>query len=292
MGVEIDLQANTASIPQGKVDKVMAYLDVVAKSPGKRQKVGFWEELLGILNWISSVLVSGRFHLAQIVSARRAAAGYGHARATPSLAAECRWWANVVTKWNRVAILLPPVHAPSPYHISDSLATDAAGGANGGGGGFFAGLWTAVWWSREEIECLDIMELEALMYVIFLKMVLDHDPSRLAGRRFVARNDNQPWVASCNSNDSTKPAIAVLLEWLHELMALYSFSVELEWIPSHINVMPDALSRGERLRFLKEALNQGFPASSLVRLQMPDRSSIVSRMMSAKCSKEKMRPVR
>ena len=267
----------------------MAYLDVVAKSPGKRQKVGFWEELLGILNWISSVLVSGRFHLAQIVSARRAAAGYGHARATPSLAAECRWWANVVTKWNRVAILLPPVHAPSPYHISDSLATDAAGGDNGGGGGFFAGLWTAVWWSKEEIECLDIMELEALMYVIFLKMVLDHDPSRLAGRRFVARNDNQPWVASCNSNDSTKPAIAVLLEWLHELMALYSFSVELEWIPSHVNVMPDALSREERSRFLKEALNQGFPASSLVRLQMPDRSSIVSRMMSAKCSGAKMR---
>ena len=39
------------------------------------------------------------------------------------------------------------------------------------------------------------MELEALMYVIFLKMVLDHDPALLAGRRFVARNDNQPWVA-------------------------------------------------------------------------------------------------
>jgi hypothetical protein len=293
MGVEIDLHANTASIPQGKVDKLMAYLDVVAKSPGKRQKVAFWEELLGILNWISSVLVSGRFHLAQIVSARRAAAGYGHARATPSLAAECRWWANVVTKWNRVAILLPPVHAPSPYHINDSLATDAAGGDNGGGGGFFAGLWAAVWWSEEEIQSMPhIMELEALMYVIFLKMALDYDPSLLAGRRFVARNDNQPWVASCSSNDSTKPAIAVLLERLHELMALYSLSVELEWIPSHINVTPDALSRGEGLRFLKEAPNQGFPASSLVRLQMPDRSSIVSRMMSAKCSRAKMRPGR
>ena len=129
MGVEIDLQANTASIPQGKVDKVMAYLDVVAKSPGKRQKVGFWEELLGILNWISSVLVSGRFHLAQIVSARRAAAGYGHARATPSLAADCRWWANVVTKWNRVAILLPlctplpPTTSATPWPQTRQEAT-------------------------------------------------------------------------------------------------------------------------------------------------------------------------
>jgi len=290
MGVEIDLHSNTASIPQGKVDKMMSYLNMVSSTPRKMQPLAFWEELLGILNWISSVLVSGRFHLSQIVSARRAAAGYGRARVTLELTAECNWWANVVTKWNRVAIMLPPVHAPSPFDVKDSLATDAAGGCKGGGGGFFAGLWTAVWWSAEEVECLDIMELEALMYVLFLKMVLDYDPSLLAGRRFVARNDNDPWVHTCNSNDSTKPAIAVLLEWLHELMALYSFSVELEWVSTHKNIMPDALSRGDRRRFLEEAANQGFPASSLVRLQMPDRSSIVSKMMSAKCSRAKMRP--
>ena len=76
MGVEIDLHSNTASIPQGKVDKVMSYLNMVSSTPRKMQPLAFWEELLGILNWISSVLVSGRFHLSQIVSARRAAAGY------------------------------------------------------------------------------------------------------------------------------------------------------------------------------------------------------------------------
>jgi hypothetical protein len=75
-----------------------------------------------------------------------------------------------------------------------------------------------VWWSAEEVEYLDIMELEALMYVLFLKMVLDYDPPLLAGRLFVARNDNDPWVHTCNSNDSTEPAIAVLLQWLHELV--------------------------------------------------------------------------
>jgi hypothetical protein len=291
MGVEIDLLANTASIPQCKVEKVLGYLREVKKAKGKRLRLSFWEELLGILNWISSVLVSGRFHLAQIVSARRAASGhFGYAKVTAELEQECQWWMSVVTKWNRVAIMLPPKHAPSPFHISDSLVTDAAGGANGGGGGFFAGLWTAVWWSEEEVECLDIMELEALMYCIFLKMVIDHDPTLLAGRRFVARNDNQPWVASCNSNDSTKPAIAVLLAWLHELQALYSFSVELEWIATDKNIIADALSRGEVRRFLQAAAHEGFPESSLVRLQMPDRSSLVSKMMSAKCSKTKMLP--
>ena len=91
MGVEIDLHNNIASIPQGKVDKVMSYLNMVSSTPRKMQPLAFWEELLGILNWISSVLVSGRFHLSQIVSARRAAAGYGRARVTLELTAECNW---------------------------------------------------------------------------------------------------------------------------------------------------------------------------------------------------------
>jgi hypothetical protein len=87
-------------------------------------------------------------------------------------------------------------------------------------------------WSEEELEELDIMELEALMYCIFLKMIIDKGPRLVQGRRFVARNNNEPWVCACNSNDSNKPAIAVLLAWLHELMAIYSFAVELEWITS------------------------------------------------------------
>jgi hypothetical protein len=144
-------------------------------------------------------------------------------------------------------------------------------------------------WSEEELKELDIMELEALMYCIFLKMLIDKDPSLVQGRRFVARNDNQPWVAACNGNDSTKPAIAILLAWLHELMAIYSFAVELEWIKSADNPIADALSRGELLRFLLSAANAGFPAASLVAVPMPGRSQIVSRMISAKRSQRSMR---
>ena len=135
------------------------------------------------------------------------------------------------------------------------------------------------------------MELEALMYCCFLKMLIDTDPGLVSGRRFTARNDNEPWVHACNSNNSNKPAIAVLLAWLHELMALYSFSVELEWIKSKDNPIADALSRGERRNFLASAADCGFAAASLVRLQMPDRTSLVSRMISAKSSAKDMLPV-
>ena len=133
------------------------------------------------------------------------------------------------------------------------------------------------------------MELEALIYAIFLKMLIDHDPAIVSGRRFVARNDNQPWVAAANSNDSSKPAIAVLLGWLHELMVHYSFDVQLEWIASKANPIADALSRGERALFLRSALDAGFAPPTLVRVQMPTRSSIVSAMISAKRSARSMR---
>jgi hypothetical protein len=40
--------------------------------------------------------------------------------------------------------------------------------------------------SQYEIDNLDIMELEAMTYCIFLKMLIDRDPSLVTGRRFVA----------------------------------------------------------------------------------------------------------
>ena len=292
MGVDIDLSHDppVASIPPGKIAKIKRYLrEVLDMQLGTSMSLQFWEEILGLLNWISAVLVSGRFHLAQVVSARRAAAKYRGMVCTRGLKDECQWWWSVITQWNRVAIMLPPKHALSPFSLADSPATDAAGGAGGGGGGFFAGLWTAVKFSAYEVANLDIMELEAMTYCIFLKMLVDRDPSLVMGRRFLARNDNRPWVVCCNGNDSSKPAIAVLLAWLHELMALYSFSIELEWIKSADNVAADALSRGDRRRFLQAASDSGFPPASLVFLQMPSRKSLVSKMISAKSSARSMR---
>ena len=135
MGVDIDLAQDppVASIPSDKVAKAKSYLQSVLDAKvGDRRDLKFWEELLGILNWISSVLVSGRFHLAQVVSARRAAAYRGGMRCTKELKKECQWWWDVITKWNRVAIILPPVHAQSPFSVDDSPTTDAADGVNGG----------------------------------------------------------------------------------------------------------------------------------------------------------------
>jgi hypothetical protein len=49
-------------------------------------------------------------------------------------------------------------------------------------------MWCAVKFSQYEIDNLDIMELEAMTYCIFLKMLIDRDPRLMVqGRRFTAR---------------------------------------------------------------------------------------------------------
>jgi hypothetical protein len=66
--------------------------------------------------------------------------------------------------------------------VDDSPTTDAAGGVNSGGGGFFAGMWCACKFSQYEIDNLDIKELEAMTYCIFLKVLIDRDSKLVRAR--------------------------------------------------------------------------------------------------------------
>jgi hypothetical protein len=71
----------------------------------------------------------------------------------------------------------------------------------------------------------------------------------------------------------------VLLGHLHKLQAKYCFGILTEWIDTDANIVSDLLSRFRIQQFEKQVRRMGF--SSLVRLQVPDRSSISSQMMSA-----------
>jgi hypothetical protein len=150
-------------------------------------------------------------------------------------------------------------------------------------------MWGLCKWSTEEVEELDIMELEALMCVLWIATLLDINPELLRGRRFVFRNDNKPWCYGCNDNNSAKPAIAVLLEWLHSLQSIYSFRMYLDWIPSaENNPIADAVSREEWSRFYAVAAANHYPKSALRCVQVLERSSIVSLMISMKRSARAM----
>ena len=306
MGVFVDLEAMTASVPPDKVYKAQCMLrPFLVEAPEHRRYATLsrnWsgpvlleakviEKLLGLLNWMSEVLVSGRFHLAQLVSAMRGAARRGYCIRSEGLRRECLWWQGVLTKWNCVAIIVPPEYMVSPWKWIDSPVTDASrelSSLSGGGGAFYNGMWGICKWTEEEVTELDIMELEGLMCVLWIATLLDINPQALQGRRFTFRNDNQPWYFACNANKSAKPAIAILLEWLHEMQALHSFLMVIDWIASEENPIADAISREEWERFHEVAASNHYPTSSLRRVQVLPRSSIVSLMISAKRSARRM----
>ena len=67
------------------------------------------------------------------------------------------WWRKVVTDWNRVAIILPPIYATPSFSWSASPTTDAAvsrSSRSGGGGGFFGGLYTHFRFTQRECQHL------------------------------------------------------------------------------------------------------------------------------------------
>ena len=297
MGVFVDLKNMTASVPPDKVFKAQCMLepflcDDVGETPVLLDTKAI-EQLLGLLNWMSEVLVTGRFHLAQIVSAMRSASRHGYCTRTPQLRRECIWWRTILNKWNCVALIVPPEYMISPWKWIDSPVTDASrelSTLSGGGGAFYNGCWGLCKWTPHEVEELDIFELEALMCVLWIATLLSIDPQALQGRRFTFRNDNKPWYYACNANKSAKPAIAILLEWLHEMQSLHSFLMVIDWIASEENPIADAISREEWERFYKVAASNHYPRSSLRRVQVHERSSIVSMMISAKRSAKLMHP--
>jgi hypothetical protein len=212
----------TAQIPYAKVVKALRLLEAFDVTLGLSQiliEEKVVEQTMGLLQWMSEVLVSGRFHLAQLVSAKRAAARLGYCVVTVGLRNECSWWRQVLLRWNRVAMILPPIYAISPWKWADSPVTDASrelSTLSGGGGAFYNGMCAVCVWTPKEVTELDIFELEALMCVLWVATLIEMDPHLLRGRRFTFRNDNMPWRDSHNASRSNKPAIAVLLGWLHE----------------------------------------------------------------------------
>jgi len=284
----------TAQIPYAKVVKALRLLEAFDVTLGLSQiliEEKVVEQTMGLLQWMSEVLVSGRFHLAQLVSAKRAAARLGYCTVTVGLRNECSWWRQVLLRWNRVAMILPPIYAISPWKWADSPVTDASrelSTLSGGGGAFYNGMYAVCVWTQEEVTELDIFELEALMGVLWVATLIELDPHLLRGRRFTFRNDNMPWRDSHNANRSNKPAIAVLLAWLHEMQALHSFAMWIDWIESENNPIADAISRQQWERFHAEAASNHYPISSLRRVQVTDRALIVSLMIAAKRSATSM----
>jgi hypothetical protein len=287
LGVILDMSVSPFElrIPEAKIRKAVTRINGVLA--GEWVEVKPIEELIGILAWIGSILIKAGSHLAFANTTLRASMRRRPrpARVTRGLRNELEWWLSLLSKWNRRSVIFEPSWT-IPAHAADQAPfTDASRSLRcGGAGGVFKHFYFAWSWSLEELKCLDIMELEGLAHVLWLRWICHEHPTLVAGKRFISRCDNQAFVAATKKGRSSYPTIAFLLNQLHELQCLFSFEIQLVFVSSEDNVAADAASRFQWSRFFDFMLRSAnIPRASLVQVQnIPKRSSWSCRMRQLK----------
>ena len=279
----------TAEVPEDKVRRTVAAIEKAMNE--QWVSASDLQSLLGLIGFVGQVLVSGRWRVPWTITAMRVAVKAGFSPMSGYWLEELQWWHTLLTKWNRVSMILKP-ELLIPMHSADMAPfTDASGGeANGGAGAVFGKYWMAFLFTKEEVQQLPICDLEGVVSVLWLIEVCQRWPEQIAGRRFMAWCDNTTFVDCVNAHKSTVPSLAHLLLVLHDLMARFSFELRLKYVKSEENVAADAASREEWDKFFAFMSSVGFEKSDLVRIPVQEetRRSITPKMMYLRSLKTEM----
>ena len=117
----------TARIPPEKRTKNLNMIEPVLAPACTEVSAKHAESLNGLLNWAGELLVAGRFHLTHTIAAFRTSKARGNAKARVTRAHrdELEFWKDVITNWNCVSVLTPPVFMAPEYSYETSPTTDA-----------------------------------------------------------------------------------------------------------------------------------------------------------------------
>ena len=107
LGILFDLASSpkTASVPKDKVDKTLDAINGVLLAIWAPAELT--QTLLGLLVFNSRVLVSGIWHLPITVSCNTEIIRSGVVFVTRRWKMELNWWKDLLSSWNRVALLVP-----------------------------------------------------------------------------------------------------------------------------------------------------------------------------------------
>ena len=279
-------------VPQDKVDKAVKAIE--------KAEAEHWvpaedcQSLLGILAFHGRVLLAGRWHLPFSVRALKEACATGVARMDETWVTELRWWKELLTTWNKVALLVPREFTSYDEQAFETPFTDASRSRErlkGGAGAVFGKFFQMFQFTRRECHYLDIMDLEGLVVVMWMTYLCETHPEFVKGKRFIARCDNEPFVISVNSRKSSKPTVAFLLGRLHLLQCRFSFDFKLIYIKSKLNVCADALSRDDidaYYAYMSDEFNLSPHELVCVPVQNTLRNSLVSSMISTRPTTDTM----
>ena len=256
-----------AMLPPEKVHRTVRAIETALDDEFGWVSEDHLEHLYGLLQHCSSILLKGRFHLPLSTTAFKQARARKYAQVHDAWRLELVWWRTLLTKWNCVSLILPLYQTIADEQALLAPTTDACRSLQrltGGGGACFGLMYQHFQFTKEEITWLTIMDLEALVFILWIHTLCTICPDQISGKRFLTWCDNDSVVKAVNKNGSNKPTLAFTIDILHDLQSRFSFDLELKWIDTKSNRLADALSRNELNEYFHEMSILGHHHLSLV----------------------------
>ncbi len=238
LGLQIDTENQTVSIPQEKLVKIMGKVqDALGSEDLSLREL---QSLIGSLSFVCRAIAPGRAFLRRLIDLTCGKKKpWFKIKLSKGAKADLGMWLTFLQKFNGVSIFPDQVWCDEQ---DLQFFTDACKSV--GCAGYFRGRWFCERWKN---SCTNFSITWMEFFPILIAVVLWGD--ELKGKRVVLRSDNQSVVAIINKQSSKCPNIMKLVRFF----VLQCLKCNLKFTARHIsgkdNTIADALSRFQMQRF-------------------------------------------
>ena len=241
LGFQIDTASKLITIP---VEKQQAILDIISSVLNKTKiSKHLLQQLLGKLCFAARVLRMSRPFLRRLYQ-RLAAYKSDHQKLR--LPSDCR---NDLLTWRQFFVCpLGPLKLFNHHFIPDSVLHLFTDSSLYGFGGIFGSEWIVGTWDdhfSEQVKSNSITFLEFFPIIVSLVVW----SKELSGKKILFHCDNRALVDVLNKLSASDKGILRLLRFFVVKCVTYDIEVKAVHVPGKLNVISDALSRGDYKKF-------------------------------------------
>lgn len=244
LGLEIDSEKMEVRMPHVKIIEIIS--KIVAVKCEKKVTLKVMQQLIGVLNFATRVIVPGRPFLRRLINATRGLSKpFHHTRVTQDMLKDLDMWLLFFRNFNGVSVF----HDRFWVNNEDvQLFTDSAAGKGLGFGALFqckwtCGIWPDSWHNSGLTDDITVLEL----FPILVSLVIWG--RQLQNKKILFLCDNQAVVYILNSMTSKSDRVMVLVRALTMECLKHNLVIRGSHIFGVNNKLCDMLSRSQVQQF-------------------------------------------
>ena len=244
LGLEIDSVEMVVRMPMQKVQEIISKIRFVKDQ--KKVTLKCMQQLIGVLNFATRVIVPGRPFLRRLINATCGLTKpFHHLRVTKVMKQDLDMWLRFFDNYNGISIF------HDRFWVSNAdveLFTDSAAGEGLGFGAIYGNQWThGIWpesWHSSGLTN-DITVLEAFPILVCLVLW----GSSLTNKKILFRSDNESVTHILNTMTSRSANVMVLLRAITLQCMEHNIVIKSKHIEGKKNTLSDCLSRCKLQKF-------------------------------------------